>query len=67
MYFQVNAHLIRMIPLDEENLILGHQVRCLAMLFDLLFEDGNPSSERRRNSVIDVGLCKPVSGELVTR
>ncbi|KAH6823157.1 THO complex [Perilla frutescens var. hirtella] len=64
---EVNVHLMRMIPSDEENIVLGHQVLCLAMLFDFFFNDGNLSSERRSNSVIDVGLCKPVSGELVTR
>ncbi|KAL8518376.1 hypothetical protein ACS0TY_009673 [Phlomoides rotata] len=67
MEAEVNVHLIRMLPLEEENVILGHQVRCVAMLFDLLFEDGKVCSERRCNSVIDVGLCKPVRGELVSR
>lgn len=57
---------MRAIPFDEENYILGHQVLCLAMLFDFFFNDG-PSSERRSTSVIDVGLCKPVRGELITR
>ncbi|KAK6115911.1 hypothetical protein DH2020_008180 [Rehmannia glutinosa] len=63
----INVHLIRMIPFDQENLVLGHQVLCLAMLFDFFLDDGNPSSERSCTSVIDVGLCKPVSGGLVTR
>lgn len=64
---QVNIHLMRMIPLDEENIVLGHQVLCLAMLFDFFFNDGNLACERRYNSVLDVGLCKPVNGELVSR
>ncbi|KAL6521916.1 hypothetical protein OROMI_031793 [Orobanche minor] len=70
MEAEINVHLIRMIPWDHENLVLGHQVLCLAMLFDFLLDDGNLSSyssERSCTSVIDVGLCKPVSGELVTR
>lgn len=67
IHFQVNIHLMRMIPFDEDNIVLGHQVLCLAMLFDFFVDDGNVSSERRSTSVIDVGLCKPVSGELVTR
>ncbi|XP_042052732.1 THO complex subunit 5A-like [Salvia splendens] len=67
MEAEVNIHLMRMIPLDEENIVLGHQVLCLAMLFDFLFNDGNLSCERRYNSVLDVGLCKPVNGELVSR
>ncbi|KAL6504368.1 hypothetical protein OROGR_026291 [Orobanche gracilis] len=70
MEAEINVHLIRMIPWDHENLVLGHQVLCLAMLFDFLLDEGNMSSyssERSCTSVIDVGLCKPVSGELVTR
>ncbi|KAK6130889.1 hypothetical protein DH2020_035364 [Rehmannia glutinosa] len=64
MEAEINVHLIRMIPFDQENLVLGHQVLCLAMLFDFFLDDGNPSSERSCTSVIDVGLCKPVSGGL---
>ncbi|KAI3460226.1 hypothetical protein Pfo_016889 [Paulownia fortunei] len=67
MEAEVNVHLIRMIPFDQENLVLGHQVLCLAMLFDFFLDDQNLSSERRCTSVIDVGLCKPVSGGLVSR
>lgn len=66
-YLQVNIHIMRTIPFDEENFVLGHQVLCLAMLFDFFFSDGNLSSERRHTSVIDVGLCKPVNGELASR
>lgn len=65
---QVNVHIIKSIPSDQENLVLAHQVRCLAMLFDFYMEDGDSSAKKRENtSVIDVGLCKPVSGELVAR
>ncbi|KAL0360837.1 UNVERIFIED_CONTAM: THO complex subunitB [Sesamum radiatum] len=67
MEAEVNVHIIRMIPFDQENLILGHQVLCLAMLFDFFVDDGSPSEKRRSTSVIDVGLCKPVSGRLVSR
>ncbi|XP_042049285.1 THO complex subunit 5B-like [Salvia splendens] len=67
MEAEVNIHLMRMIPLDEENIVLGHQVLCLAMLFDFFFNDGNLSCKRRYNTVLDVGLCKPVNGELVSR
>ncbi|KAK4428977.1 THO complex subunitB [Sesamum alatum] len=67
MEAEVNVHIIRMIPFDQENLILGHQVLCLAMLFDLFVDDGISSEKRRSTSVIDVGLCKPVSGRLVSR
>lgn len=55
-------------PLDEENLTLAHQVLCLVMLFDFFMDDSNFSVKKRENtSVIDVGLCKPVSGGLVAR
>lgn len=63
---QVNVHLIRMLPPSQENLVLGHQVLCLAMLFDFFLEGGNLSSESC-SSVIDVGLCKPISGGIVSR
>ncbi|KAM7272257.1 hypothetical protein ACFE04_026920 [Oxalis oulophora] len=62
MEAEVNLHILRMVPLDEEKNILAHQVHCLAMLFDYLFMD---ESEKQKNTcVLDVGLCKPVSGML---
>ncbi|GFP96371.1 THO complex subunit 5b [Phtheirospermum japonicum] len=64
MEAEINVHLIRMIRFDQENNVLGHQVLCLAMLFDFFLDDGDLS---RCTSVIDVGLCTPVSGGLVTR
>ncbi|CAI9763634.1 unnamed protein product [Fraxinus pennsylvanica] len=68
MEAEVNVHIIKMIPFDEENMVLGHQVRSLAMLFDLYMDDGDLSSGKKESaSVIDVGLCKPTSGTLVTR
>lgn len=57
-----------MIPFDEEKMVLGHQVRSLAMLFDFYMDDGDLSSGNKdRASVIDIGLCKPTNGTLVTR
>lgn len=68
MEAEVNVHMINAIPADEENLVLAHQVRCLALLFDFYVEDGGSASEKRRStSVIDVGLCKPMTGQLVAR
>lgn len=64
----VNVHLIKSIPFDQENLVLAHQVRSLAMLFDLFVEDSNSSVKKGgKTSVIDVGLCKPANGGLVAR
>ena len=57
-----------MLPLDQENYILAHQVRCLAMLFDYHMDEESPSSERiKSTSVVDVGLSKPVTGRLLAR
>lgn len=68
MEAEVNVHIINAIPAAEETLVLAHQVRCLALLFDFYVEDGGSSSEKRRStSVIDVGLCKPMTGKLVAR
>lgn len=60
--------MLKLLPLDHENYVLAHQIRCLAMLFDYYMDDLSSSSETRRTtSVVDVGLCKPVSGQLVSR
>jgi THO complex subunit 5 len=60
--------MVKMLPQNEENYILGHQVCCLAMLFDYYMDEASPSSEKRKStSVVDVGLCKPVSGQLIAR
>ncbi|CAA2970191.1 Hypothetical predicted protein [Olea europaea subsp. europaea] len=68
MEAEVNVHIIKMIPFDEEKMVLGHQVRSLAMLFDFYMDDGDLSSGNKdRASVIDIGLCKPTNGTLVTR
>lgn len=68
MEAEVNLHILKILPLDQESNILSHQVHCLAMLFDLyLNEASQPSEGRKCNSVIDIGLCKPVSGGLKAR
>ncbi|KAI3513107.1 hypothetical protein L1887_20433 [Cichorium endivia] len=68
MEAEVNIHVINMIPWKEENHVLGHQVCCLAMLFDFYMKDGASSTEKGRSTcVVDVGLCKPVNGRLVAR
>lgn len=64
----MNLHILKMLPLDQENYILSHQIRCLAMLFNYCISEASLSSERRKSSsVIDVGLCKPVIGSLHAR
>lgn len=68
MEAEVNLHIFKMLPLDQENYILSHQVCCLAMLFDYYMDEASPSSEQRKStSVVDVGLSKPVSGRLLGR
>lgn len=64
-FLQVNLHILKILQLDHENYILAHQIRCLVMLFDFNFD---LHDEKRKNtSVIDVGLCKPVSGTILAR
>ncbi|XP_075483986.1 THO complex subunit 5B [Primulina tabacum] len=68
MEAEVNVHMIKTIPFDQENSVLGHQVLCLAMMFDFFLDDEHASPEKRTcTSVIDVGLCKPVIGRLISR
>ncbi|XP_020218905.1 THO complex subunit 5B [Cajanus cajan] len=68
MEAEVNLHIIRMLPVDQQNYILAHQVSCLAMLFDYYLDEASPSSERTNcTSVVDVGLCKPVNGRFLGR
>ncbi|KAI3807210.1 hypothetical protein L1987_23135 [Smallanthus sonchifolius] len=67
MEAEVNIHVMKTMPWEEENVVLGHQVCCLAMLFDF-YVNGDSSIEKGNStSVVDVGLCKPVSGRLVSR
>lgn len=65
---EVNLHMVKMVPPDQQNYILAHQVRCLAMFFDYCIDEASPSSQKRKSTyVLDVGLCKPVSGRLLAR
>lgn len=59
--------MLKMLPSDQENYVLAHQVLCLAMLFDYLTDEGLPYEKRKSTCVVDVGLCKPVIGRLLTR
>ncbi|KAL9258521.1 THO complex subunit 5B-like protein [Drosera capensis] len=34
MEAEVNLHILKMLPFDEQNQVLAHQVRCLTMLFN---------------------------------
>ncbi|WVZ73500.1 hypothetical protein U9M48_021799 [Paspalum notatum var. saurae] len=65
MEAEVNLHILRSLPPSCEDYILSHQVLCLAMLFDMHFDED--LEKRKVTSVIDVGLCKPVSGTMLTR
>ncbi|KAM7521007.1 hypothetical protein LguiB_019969 [Lonicera macranthoides] len=68
MEAEVNVYIVKMIPSDEENFILSHQICCLAMLFDLYMDEGAECLEKRKSTcVVDVGLCKPVNGSLIAR
>ncbi|XP_031119126.1 THO complex subunit 5B-like [Ipomoea triloba] len=73
MEAEVNVHIMKTITPDQENNILAHQVHCLGMLFDFYVDDratcdrATCSEKRMSTSVIDVGLCKPVGGQLVAR
>ncbi|KAG9451039.1 hypothetical protein H6P81_011004 [Aristolochia fimbriata] len=65
---EVNLHILRMLPLDCDDQILAHQIRCLAMLFDFLVDGSSSfSGLTKSNSVVDVGLCKPVNGRILAR
>uniref|UniRef100_J3LHF5 THO complex subunit 5B n=1 Tax=Oryza brachyantha TaxID=4533 RepID=J3LHF5_ORYBR len=65
MEAEVNLHILQVVPLSYEDYILTHQILCLAMLFDMHFDEDH--GKRKVTSVIDVGLCKPVSGTMLTR
>ncbi|TVU28635.1 hypothetical protein EJB05_20159 [Eragrostis curvula] len=65
MEAEVNLHILRSLPPSCEDYILAHQVMCLAMLFDMHFDEDY--EKRKATSVIDVGLGKPVSGTMLTR
>lgn len=60
--------MLKMLPVNEQNYVLAHQVSCLAMLFDYYLDEEWSSSERTNcTSVVDIGLCKPVSGRFLGR
>ncbi|WVZ18258.1 hypothetical protein V8G54_005580 [Vigna mungo] len=68
MEAEVNLHILRMLPVNQQNYVLAHQISCLAMLFDYYLDEAFPSSERTNcTSVVDVGLCKPVTGRFLGR
>ncbi|CAH8346905.1 unnamed protein product [Eruca vesicaria subsp. sativa] len=68
MEAEVNLHMLKIVPSDQENYLLSHQIRCLAMLFDYYMDDPSLGSKRgTATSVVDVGLCKPVDGKLLVR
>ncbi|KAL1309590.1 hypothetical protein HN51_052284 [Arachis hypogaea] len=68
MEAEVNLHILKMLPVDQQNYVLAHQVRCLAMLFDHYLDDASPTSERTSSTtLVDVGLCKPVTGSFLAR
>ncbi|KAK9109212.1 hypothetical protein Sjap_017272 [Stephania japonica] len=67
MEAEVNIHILKALPLGYENYILAHQTRCLAMLFDFYFSDDSLSKVTKTTSIVDVGLCKPVSGSIIAR
>ncbi|KAL8141127.1 hypothetical protein V2J09_007148 [Rumex salicifolius] len=71
MEAEVNLHILKMLPFEQQNYILSHQVRCLAMLFDFYMNEASqPSEKRKHTSVVDVGyvgLAQPVTGTLLTR
>ncbi|KAJ7007215.1 hypothetical protein NC653_006308 [Populus alba x Populus x berolinensis] len=62
---QVNLYILKLLPLDQENHVLAHQVHCLAVLFEYFIDEASPSA--KCSSAVDVGLCKPVSGNLLAR
>ncbi|KAK7410040.1 hypothetical protein VNO78_00516 [Psophocarpus tetragonolobus] len=68
MEAEVNLHILKMLPVNQQNYVLAHQVSCLATLFDYYLDEASPSSERTNcTSVVDVGLCKPVTGRFLGR
>ncbi|KAL9248789.1 THO complex subunit 5B-like protein [Drosera capensis] len=68
MEAEVNLHILKMLPFDEQNQILAHQARCLSMLFDFyMAEVSEPYEKRKSTSVIDIGLCNPINGTMLAR
>ncbi|KAF8107749.1 hypothetical protein N665_0117s0021 [Sinapis alba] len=68
MEAEVNLHMLKIVPSDQEAYLLSHQIRCLAMLFDYYMDDPSLGSKGGTSTnVVDVGLCKPVDGKLLVR
>ncbi|XP_058097167.1 THO complex subunit 5A [Magnolia sinica] len=68
MEAEVNLHILKMVPPEYEDHILAHQVHSLAMLFDFQMDQASALSvSRKSTSVIEVGLCKPIGGRILTR
>ncbi|CAN1323806.1 THO complex subunit 5B [Linum perenne] len=63
---KVNLNILEIVPNDEENSIVAHQILCLAMLFDHLIDEEASPSEKSTH-VVDVGLSKPVFGTILAR
>jgi THO complex subunit 5 len=59
--------MLKTLPANEHNYVLAHQVSCLAMLFDYYLDEGSPSERTNCTTLVDVGLCKPVSGGFLGR
>ncbi|CAN8270712.1 unnamed protein product [Cochlearia groenlandica] len=71
MEAEVNLNMLKMIPSEEENYLLSHQIKCLEMLFDYYMIHGN--IDPTTTSATNVGLCnnKPNvddgSGKIIAR
>eukprot|EP01018_Ginkgo_biloba_P030082 Gb_36955 [translate_table: standard] len=65
---QVNLHILKTLPQDEEKQILAHQVMFLSMLFDVHMDHELSCSEvQKGTTLIDVGLSEPISGSIISR
>ncbi|PKA65642.1 hypothetical protein AXF42_Ash013056 [Apostasia shenzhenica] len=64
MESEVNLHILKILPVEHENFILAHQIRCLALLFDLHF---NTRYHKTDGSVGDTALCKQPCATLPAR
>ncbi|CAL5204678.1 unnamed protein product [Lathyrus oleraceus] len=67
MEAEVNLHMVKTLPVIEHNHVLAHQVSCLAMLFDYYLDESSSSERKNCTTLVDVGLCKPVSGGFLGR
>ncbi|KAK8970678.1 hypothetical protein KSP40_PGU021461 [Platanthera guangdongensis] len=65
MESEVNLHILKMLSVDHENYVLAHQIRCLAMLFDLHFN--TLYEQQKSSSDVDTELYKPLHDSLPAR